>query len=428
MLRDDLYKEIIKLPVIDVHSHLNRDHINATDVDMFVLYHMVRYHLRGAGMSEPMLFSFHGPVDRNVQYKEFEKAWPLMENTGFAWILKTICRDLYDFAEPITWKSLPKLEENFKKKNAQADWAKQVMERMNVKRILSSFLKVQPLATGAWDGNIRFTIEDTPFSGVWETKSWQDRLAGIGKDGKKEIKSAQDFRDCMHTFFKKHDWTGRSALVAWVGSSADFTPVKDSEIDAIIAKIHKGERPNPHEHNLLEALFIRGMADVAQENPRMFQLVYGIQAQTEGYGHHIEKAIPQFRDTLGYLLGEYKDVHFNILNGCEADEPVLTSHCTAYNNISLSSFWWQAFYPTVMHNGWARRLDKVPAGRLCGFFSDGWCIEWIYGRLRLSQRTIANVLAEKIERGFYTESQALATARRIFFETPREIFMAGEQL
>jgi glucuronate isomerase len=428
MLRDQLFKEIIRLPVIDVHSHLHRDRICAPAVEEIALYHMLRYHYRAAGMSEKLLFSYHKPAAAEEMFGQIERCWPKMENTGFAWMLKLILRDLYDFDGPIGLKTLPKLRDNFAKKNADPGWGKTIMERMNVKRILSSQIKVKPLAPGQWDANIRFTIEDTPFSGNQEFHTWQERLAGIGKDGGMTIHSAQDFRTCMHTFFKKHDWSGKSALVAWVGSSADFTPVTDAAINQIIASIHKGETISPAEHCALEALYIRGLAEVAREHPRMFQLVYGIQVQTPGAGHHVEKSLPSFANTLGYLLGEFPDVHFNILNGCEADEPVLASLCTAYNNVSLAGYWWQAFYPSVLHDGWYRRLDKVPAGCLCGFFSDGWCIEWTYGRLRLVQRTLANVLAEKIERGFLTEENAVDLARRILFESPRRIFMADEDL
>ena len=81
-----------------------------------------------------------------------------------------------------------------------------------------------------------------------------------------------------------------------------------------------------------------------------------------------------------------------------------------------------------MHTALARRFDMVPLSRLIGFFSDGWCVEYVYGRLQVVRRVLANVLAERIERGFWTREEALASAREILFETPRRIFLPDEDV
>jgi hypothetical protein len=102
--------------------------------------------------------------------------------------------------------------------------------------------------------------------------------------------------------------------------------------------------------------------------------------------------------------------------------------CVAYNNFSLSSYWWITSYPSLMHGAWARRLDVVPLTNLCAFFSDGWCVDYIYGRLMVTKRVLANVLAEKIERDKWTTEEALAAARDVLFETPRRLFLPNERI
>jgi hypothetical protein len=100
----------------------------------------------------------------------------------------------------------------------------------------------------------------------------------------------------------------------------------------------------------------------------------------------------------------------------------------AYANVSLGGFWWQTFYPSVMHQALHRRLDMVPRRQLMVFFSDGYCADWVYGRLRTVQRVLANVMAERIERGFLTRREAVATAREILLETPRRLFLPDETI
>jgi glucuronate isomerase len=179
---------------------------------------------------------------------------------------------------------------------------------------------------------------------------------------------------------------------------------------------------------LLEAAMIRCTCNAIRGKTKVYQLVYGTQFPTGGLAHGIARSNENFATGLAHLLYEYGDLHFNILSGYEPHEPILCSLCLAYSNISLGGFWWGMFYPSVMHAAWSRRLDMVPTTRLMGFFSDAYCIDWMYGRLRMTQRVLANVLAEKIEQGFYTRKQALKVAGDILHDTPRSVMLANETL
>jgi hypothetical protein len=68
----------------------------------------------------------------------------------------------------------------------------------------------------------------------------------------------------------------------------------------------------------------------------------------------------------------------------------------------------------------------VPASRLCAFFSDGYCVDWIYARLQMTKRVLAIVLSEKIEQGFYTLTQAVDIAQQVLLDTPKALFLPDE--
>ena len=46
----------------------------------------------------------------------------------------------------------------------------------------------------------------------------------------------------------------------------------------------------------------------------------------------------------------------------------------------------------------AERLDMLPLNKQVGFFSDAYCVEWVYGKARMVQKQLARVLAEKSSR------------------------------
>ena len=67
----------------------------------------------------------------------------------------------------------------------------------------------------------------------------------------------------------------------------------------------------------------------------------------------------------------------------------------------------------------AERLDMLPVNKQVGFFSDAYCVEWMYGKARMVQKQLARVLAEKVGQGQYTRDDAVAIARAILYDTPQ---------
>ena len=427
MLRDELYERIREIPIIDVHSHLPRDQMSARDLSDVMFYHMIRYPLRALGVAEETLWPAEGNAfDPARAYAEAEPHWQAIGDTSFGWALNTILRELYDFDEPITAESLPRLQQAFEERTARADWAESVLAKANVRRILSSRTNVSPLASGQGDGGIRFTIESAPTSGIREFHTWAQRVRRLNELAGKKVATLGGLREAVAGFYEQFDWSGKRALVSWVSSEAEFRPIAPEAIDALLASAQAGHDLGRAGARLLEAAFIRCTCEAIRGKTDTFQLCYGTQFVTPGPMHLVARSAPQFASGFAHLAGEFPEIHFNMLSGYEVDEPTWCSLCLGHKNVSLGGYWWGGFYPAVMQAAWHRRLDMVPTSRLCGFFSDGYCVDWIFARVRTTQRVLANVLAEKIERGFYTPDQALRVAREILFETPRRLFLADE--
>ena len=90
-------------------------------------------------------------------------------------------------------------------------------------------------------------------------------------------------------------------------------------------------------------------------------------------------------------------------------------------NFSLAGYWWHNFFPDVIRQVMAERLDMLPANKQIGFFSDAYCVEWTYAKAIIARKQLARVLIEKIDQGQFTRDEALATARAILFEAPKSL-------
>jgi glucuronate isomerase len=430
MLRDELLKAIGDLPAIDVHSHLNRDRLAASDPGAILFYHMLMYGLRSSGLAEDKLWPDGQMHGRGRPYEDFLAYWPSVATTGFGWILRTILRDLYEFDEPLTAESLPRLQAALEARVARPAWPKEVFDRARVVRALTSATGVSPLAPGQYDGGLRFTVEKAPTGGIHEAWTWRDRLQNLSKHLGRDVTDLAGLEEAVVAFYGRLDWTGNHALVAWISSEIDFRPATTATINALVADALAGKELDLQAVRLLEAAYVRAVCRAIRGRTRVFQVCYGVQflPPRVAAARPVGRAAPEFASSMGHLFGEFQDIHFNILNGYEPDEPIWCAMTQGYANVSLAGFWWETFYPSVMHQAVHRRLDMVPRARLMAFFSDGYCVDWVYGRLRMVQRVLANVMAERIERGFMTREEALAAARDMLFETPRRLFLPDEKI
>ena len=90
-------------------------------------------------------------------------------------------------------------------------------------------------------------------------------------------------------------------------------------------------------------------------------------------------------------------------------------------NFSLAGFWWHNFFPDIIRQVLAERLDMLPVNKQVGFFSDAYCVEWAYGKAILVRKQMARVFADKVRQGQYTRDDALSIAKAILYETPQSL-------
>ncbi|MBN2711879.1 MAG: hypothetical protein JXR97_05505 [Planctomycetes bacterium] len=422
MLKDDLFDALCEIPVIDVHSHINRERLCAKGAGDILFYHMLQYPLRSAGIEAEKLWpeeqKFHGA---GQPFEDLDKAWPYVEGGGFGVIVKKIFEDLYGYKGEISSASYPEIDEMVKAKSAQEGRAAEVLEKANIKAIYSSVRKPAPE-----DNPTPIPVIDTYERGVNgrnnESFGLEMFLSKFGEHYETDICCIESLREAIRAHFARHDLTGIDVYVSWKSSQVSWERASDIELDRIIKKSKSGSAVTAEEERVLNGELVWSSLEHVRDQIKIFQMCYGTQFTTRTPAGAIQRACPQYASGMSRLIAEFPDIHFNIMNGFEADEPEWCSLCTAYPNVSLAGFWWMMFYPSVMHNAWNRRFDMVPTSRLMGYFSDGYCVDWVYGRALMTKMVLANVFAERIERGYLDLETALNMAKDVLYNTPKEIF------
>ncbi len=122
------------------------------------------------------------------------------------------------------------------------------------------------------------------------------------------------------------------------------------------------------------------------------------------------------------FFGAYRDVDFHLISAYRFQSQELVIIAKNYPNVHLVGYWWYCFYPESILHQLLERLELIPMGKLCGFFSDAYVLEWIYGKAALVRKTTQEALEYMVRRGFYTEELAEEIVRAIFLENPTRLY------
>ncbi len=432
MLSQELLKEIEKIPVIDTHTHLFRGKLAVKSPGVFLLYHMVLYELCAAGAPTHLFPSrrrFRGNIEDFVSH--FLPFFQRISNTGFAWCLERIVKDLYEFDEPITPESYPRLYRAVEKKTSRPKWPLEILRRGNIVRSMTSNYKVPPLKSGEPDAGLRFGMENHPLSCLGNKPDpLQESFLELEKMVGEKITSAKALDRAFDHWFTRKKLSNFRAYISWHNARMDFNIPSAGAVKKIFSRVRAGKALSDQDQKVLNGLVFRSTVAGIRGKAKVFQYVFGCEELESDQKVRLPLAdgYSGLARDIGKIILDCPDLHFDLLNGYEPLEPALCSLAARMPNVSLTSFWWHNFYPTVMHRCWQRRIDMVPWTGLCGFFSDAYCLEWQYARLKMTRQVLANLLAERVTMGFFTADRAIELARQILFETPKKIFLPDEKI
>ncbi len=126
------------------------------------------------------------------------------------------------------------------------------------------------------------------------------------------------------------------------------------------------------------------------------------------------------------LACRFEDFHFNLSTASDLythDTAVMAKHIP---NVSVAGYWWHTLYPFYIRKALETRLDMVPANKIIAYFSDAYHAEWCYPKLKLVKQILGDILAERVDRGWYTLDQALMLVRTVLYDAPKAIYAIGD--
>lgn len=462
----ELESALAEVPMLDIHTHLVGGKLGARGLHDVLLYHMVVSDFYAAGCpSGARLTQYPAWPSSDEAHQRIEEALPFLphiQNTSSLWGVRIILADLYNWTEPITAGNWRRVDGLIRERAEDRAWHHSILDRLNIRR---TGTEIARRGRGEDDDRLHYALEWAFFTrcqwGEFDTALYElercwgrppESPAPIGTGARppteRVIRTLADVHAAISHYVnsipyastavdsgpgsrrRKEADTASTTELRFLTSAAtvlstathistdiDFRTVSDGEMEKALARRAKA---GPTERDIYASYVNEAFLSALEKhgNEIVFQFSFGAEPLPhETASRFSQNTIAQVAE----MIARHPGLRFQCFLSSRHANQSLCTLARELPNFSLAGYWWHNFFPDIMRQVMAERLDMLPVNKQIGFFSDAYCVEWTYAKAILVRKQLARVLAEKIEQGQYSLEQALVVARSILFESPQSL-------
>jgi hypothetical protein len=395
MDREELFQEILAVPVWDTHTHLTLDALPATSFWDIGHYFWFLRELQAAGY--PLQPDALREEERIAAYVD---AFAATQNTSMNWVVRRIFGDLYGVkirdAESIRAADLA-----VRRTGQQPDWPRKVIDRLAIRRICvhgkthREFRDLPGVAcTIPIDANVNRGVLAERIATALDRCAEAEKVAREVDEAVRVL--AQAGITCMRVSTSPFEQVGSAAY-----EICDELPAVDAsrqEIEAFVG------------HALFRALATYGVTA---------QFFLGVHNTTPS----LSMAVNDTRRVVNlHGLFERHGCRFELVIGAELNNLDVIQAARAFPNVYVGGMWWYNFRASTYRQSMQYRLEALPSSKCALVASDARCIEWCYGKILLVKRLLSEFLYDQIERGWLDHEGALYVARNWLCDTAARLY------
>lgn len=431
----DLEDALAEIPVFDVHTHLVGGKLGARGLHDALLYHMVISDLYAAGCpSGNRLSQYPGWPTREEAHVRIDEAvpyLPLIRNTSSYWGFQLIARDLYGWTSPLTADNWRQLDDRIRERADDRPWHHELLDRLNIVRTGTEIARREG---GPDDVRLQYALEWGFFTrcqwGECDTALYElercwgktpESPAPIGAGTRpatdRTIRTLDDVHAAIQHYVDSIPYDQVLATATHISTDIQFQSVTDDQMRAALTRRNDaGIRERDVYASYINHAYLSALEHFGDRI--VFQFSLGAEPLPFETGSRLsQQTIAQLAD----MIGRHPGLRFQCFLASHHANQSLCTLARELPNLSLAGYWWHNFFPATIVRVIEERLDMLPTNKQIGFFSDAYCVEWTYAKLRIVRRQLAHVLAHKVVQGQYSREDALAIARAILHDSPRTL-------
>ncbi len=424
-----------EIPVLDIHTHLVGGKLGARGLHDILLYHMLVSDLYAAGCpSGGRLAQYPQWPTREEAHTRLAEAIPFLpciSNTSSFWAARLVLRDLYGWQEPIAEHNWRYLDEMIGERAEDRAWHHSILDRLRIRRTGTELAR---RGSGEDDDRLQYALEWGFFTrcqwGEFDTALYElERCWGktpespspIGGTGRPKtervIRTLADVHHAIDHYIGAIPFRQILSTATHLSTDIDYAPVAEADMEsALTRRSAAGALERDIYASYINEHILNGLERVGRNF--VFQFSFGAEPLPFETGSRAKQStIGQ----LGAMIGRHPQLRFQCLLASRHCNQSLCTLARELPNLSLAGYWWHNFFPEIMRQIISERLDMLPVNKQVGFFSDAYCVEWVYGKMLLVRKQLARVLGEKVDSGQYLFDDALQIGRAILFQSPQSL-------
>jgi glucuronate isomerase len=407
----DLYGEIVRIPLIDPHSHIDPHRPAARSLDDILGYHYYTELAHSAGMDKAPLAAEVSPRQRVRAI--LAHAGRFDNTVQYSWFLE-IARTFLGFqGSRLGPDDADPLFDAAERLMGQPDWEEQVLRRSNIEKVFLTNDFDDPLEgfdTARYVPCLR--TDDLVFH--LDKPEVRRRLA---KATGVEAGDAAGLRRAVRTLFEH--FTRKGARACAISLPPGFTPAPPPHPQPLSPE-GRGEKEGTP-----EAVFWM-LAEHCREFGLPFDLMVGVNRRVYRAGVHQGQDLFDQRTSLvqyAALFNAFPEVTFCVSVLTHAQNQELAGYSWIFPNVVTSGHWWYSNVPVYVEADTRARLQAVPKTKQIGYYSDMYKLEFGLPKFNMYRRILAKVLADDFVRpGVTDEAGAVALARLLLRDNARALF------
>jgi glucuronate isomerase len=412
MDRQAWHDEVLRMPVFDTHTHLNKPGVPVPARDFWDIAHYFWFleELWAVGYPRD---AARLPEDTRIAH--FVRAFEASRNTVWNQIVRQIFENLYGIMLNDA-QSVQRADAAVRESFGQPDWSRKVIDRLAIRHIAVNNLQDYEFPELPGVGVA------VPSRGDFDQAAWVQRIweasdqRAMAQEAVRALEStvealyAKGVRG-MRVSFEPFEILGFPGAPSAVQMSDDLPKSGASKrwIEAFLT------------HALLRVLNQYG----SLSSEGMFAQVFlGIARRVTS---HTSMAVndPRRITNLYPLFERYPSCGFELVIGAPQNNLDAAQPARIYPNVHVGGLWWYNFRSSTYRQAMQYRLEAVPASKCALIASDARSIQWCYGKILLVKRLLADFLYTQVEGGWLTWDNARWVAREWLHDAAARRYLPG---
>ena len=420
--RRDIADYVFKTRLIDTHEHLGPESgrlagpkppLLPCDDWALLFSHYFNSDLIVAGMprSEVDQF-FSAKLDPVAKWKLLEPWWPAVKNTGYSQPARIAIRELYGVDE-LSAKTVARVQEGYERTRRAGFYRRILCDLAGIESCQVNHIGPEPFKLSDMPDLL---FQDLSIVGMFAGPNFNQYAPPTGI----EVKSLADWHRVINWWFEKYGSLAVAVKTQHAYSrDIDYDRVPAEKAEPIFDKALRKEKLTQEERKLLEDHLFWQAVDQATAHGLPVKIHTGF------YAGQNSMPLARLRKNTGSaadLCRLSPQTRFVFMHICYPYYEEMLALTKQWSNAYIDMCWSWIINPLAAKDYFKKHIVTAPVNKLLPFGGDYLPVEPVLGHAIMARRGMAQALAELVEEGWLSLSDAIELVNPVLNVNARKLF------